>query len=601
MSFVGELKRRNVIRVAILYFISSWLLLQLTDVLSSILPVPDWIGSFVFMMLLICLAPALIFSWVYEMTPEGLKRESDIDRATSITPNTGKKINGVIIVLLVLAIVGMVVDRLLPEQGPQAELVAVQVEVGIPRNSIAVLPFADLSAEGNQQFFTDGLSEELLNLLVRIDGLKVASRTSSFAYRGSSLGIPEISNELGVAHILEGSVRKSGDRIRITAQLIEAGTDRHLWSNNFDRELDDIFAIQDEIGNAIVNALKDELGILEEVVVEVKVATSNVGAYELYLEARELFIKRERIDDSIRLFKEAIALDPEFARAWEGLAAAEAVADDWLAGDGIEHSPLAQEAASRALELDPELSMPYAVLSDIGAADGKNYLEAHDYLDLAIEKDPRNATAWLWRGISMNELGFFEEGKRSFEQCLAADPGYLNCKHHKAASFLYSGDERRALETYEPTLGRSFHSMSEVFVPVYAANGERKVALLLAEIKFGSTSAPVADWVNAVERPDEDHSAGLERWRLWEKTNNENLAMDDAPISYLAFGAYEEFASARWPALYLWHPHASGFRSSAVFKEFVRQESMLTYWQERGFPGFCRAVGDDDIECDDPR
>ena len=143
--------------------------------------------------------------------------------------------------------------------------------------------------------------------------------------------------------------------------------------------------------------------------------------------------------------------------------------------------------------------------------------------------------------------------------------------------------------------------MSEVFVPVYAATGERKGALLLAEIKFGSTSAPVADWVNAVERPDEDHSAGLERWRLWEKTNNENLAMDDAPISYLAFGAYEEFGSARWPALYLWHPHASGFRSSAVFKKFVRQESMLTYWQERGFPDFCRAVGADDFECDDPR
>ena len=602
MSFIGELKRRNVIRVAILYFVSSWLLLQLTDVLQSILPVPEWTGSFVFMMLLIALAPALIFSWVYEMTPEGLKREKDVDRTTSITPDTGKKINTVIAVLLVLAIGGMLADRLIPERTAGVVDVGhlVEAPATVEKASIAVLPFADLSEEGDQQFFTDGLSEELLNLLVRIDGLKVASRTSSFAYRGSGLGIPEISNALGVAHVLEGSVRKSGDRIRITAQLIEAGTDRHLWSDNFDRELDDIFAIQDEIGNAIVNALKDELGILEEVSVRVKAATSNVDAYELYLEARELFIKRERIDDGIRLFKEAIDLDPEFARAWEGLAAAESVADDWVLGDGIEHLPLAFEAANTALSLDPELSMPYAVLSNTGTRGGDDYVRANDYLDLAIEKDPKNATALLWRGINMNDLGLFDEAMAYFEECLVVDPGYLNCKHHLAASFLYSGNEQRALEIYEPTLDRSFHSMSEAFVPVYAVNGERKLALLLAEIKFESSSAPVDEWINALEQPEKDHSAGLAKWQHWEDIANPPVRMSNIAIPYLAFESYEEFATSPWPALYLWHPNASGFRKSGGFKRFVRKESILAYWQERGFPDFCRPTGDDDFDCDDP-
>ena len=262
MSLIQELKRRNVIRVAVLYLIAAWLLLQLTDVLSSLLSVPESAGSIVVMLLVLGFFPVLIFSWVYEMTPEGLKREVDIDRSQSVTPDTGKKINTLIVVLLVLAIAGLVADRLIPESSVDTDVAAVEpVEASLPVDlksddrSIAVLPFADLSQDQDQQYFTDGLSEELLNLLVRVYDLSVASRTSSFAYRGSTLGIPEIARALNVGHVLEGSVRKDGDRIRITAQLIEAGTDRHLWSENFDRELNDIFAIQDEIANAIVSAL----------------------------------------------------------------------------------------------------------------------------------------------------------------------------------------------------------------------------------------------------------------------------------------------------------------------------------------------------------
>jgi len=265
MSLIQELKRRNVIRVGVLYLVAAWLLLQLTDVLSSLLSVPESAGSIVVMLLVLGFFPVVIFAWVYEMTPEGLRREVDIDRSQSVTPDTGKKINTLTTVLLVLAIGGLIADRLIPEPIVDTEVAAVEPvdassDNGSNDRSIAVLPFADLSQGQDQQYFTDGLSEELLNLLVRVDELRVASRTSSFAFRGSTLGIPEISKALNVGHILEGSVRKDGDRIRITAQLIEAGTDTHLWSQNFDREFVDIFAIQDEIANAIVNALTGELG-----------------------------------------------------------------------------------------------------------------------------------------------------------------------------------------------------------------------------------------------------------------------------------------------------------------------------------------------------
>ncbi|MCH7822574.1 MAG: hypothetical protein IIA07_11195 [Proteobacteria bacterium] len=599
MSLFQELKRRNVIRVALLYLIASWLLLQLADVLSSILPVPDWTGSFVFMMLLICLAPVLIFSWIYEMTPEGLKREKDIDRSTSITSNTGKKINGAIIVLLILAIGSLIADRLMPEAAaPVTANVTAEPVHKIAGNTIAVLPFTDLSAEGDQQFFTDGLSDELLNLLVRVDGLKVTSRTSSFAFRGSSLGIPEISKTLGVAHVLEGSVRKSGNRIRITAQLIEADTDKHLWSENFDRELDDIFAIQDEIGNAIVNALKGAMGIAEPVAIKVVAATDNVDAYALYLQARELFIKRQNLPESIRLFHQAIALDPDFARAWEGLAAVEIVADDWVFGDGVSHAPLALEAANNALALDSDLSMPFAVIGSHAGNWESNPIEAMRNYDIALQKDPKNTTAMLWRGIELNFLGYFDDAIRSFEHCLEVDPGYLNCKHHMSVAYLNKGMQARALEIFEPTLEQNFHSASEAFVSYYARNGQRNLALLIADVQFDLAAAPVVEWIRALEEPDADHSAGLARLRHWESQTDSGISLSDLSIVLLAFGAYEEFAASRISGFYTWLPDARDFRATPLFKKMFRENGVLAYWQDRGFPDFCRPLGDDDFECD---
>jgi TolB-like protein len=601
MSLFAELKRRNVIRVGILYLVSSWVLLQFTDVLSSLLTVPEWAGSLVILMLLLGFFPALIFAWVYEMTPEGLKRESQVDRSQSITGGTGHKINTVIVVLLVLAIAGLIADRLIPETADPGTVAAESstVQEPAPELSIAVLPFADLSEDQDQKYFTDGLSEELLNLLVRVDGLHVASRTSSFAFRNSSLGIPAISRELNVGHILEGSVRKDGARIRITAQLIEAGSDRHLWSENFDRDLVDIFAIQDEIANAIVQALTGEMGMDESKRVSVEVATDNLDAYEMYLKARELFVNRVKLGESARLFRRAIELDPKFARAWEGLAATEIVSDDWIYDDGINHEPLAKEAALRALELNPDLSMARAVLGLHAMTNDADYLAGLGYLDEAVKRDSKNTTAWLWRALSFKHLGFLDSAISDFESCLAIDPMYQNCRQHMATVYLMQGDTDRAVELLELTLEYGFHSITENFVSYLVRDKRRYLAMLIADIKTDLDAAPVVEWIRAIENPYADNSAGLARLEDWASDSATGRKLADIPDIYVSFRAYDELeqggVKSRW---ILWHPDAAEFRGTPQFKRLVRAIGVVDYWFERGFPPQCRPLGDKDFECD---
>ena len=271
MSFLSELKRRNVIRVALAYLVASWLLLQVTDVLIGMLALPDWIGKFIFLIIVIGIVPTLIFSWAYEMTPEGLRPEAEVDHDQSITLHTAKKLDRITIILLLVVASIIVIDRLIPESAAPSDAVTVESPNNIPtatespatpapvqqpitvpddgRQSIAVLPFINMSDDQQNEYFSDGISEELLNSLVRIKSLRVPSRTSSFVFKNSDKNLLEIGRALNVQHILEGSVRKAGKQIRVTAQLIEVATDTHLWSETFTRsfDLDDIFVVQDEI------------------------------------------------------------------------------------------------------------------------------------------------------------------------------------------------------------------------------------------------------------------------------------------------------------------------------------------------------------------
>ncbi|MCJ7592244.1 MAG: hypothetical protein MUO51_12905 [Woeseiaceae bacterium] len=607
MSLFEELKRRNVIRVAVLYLVSSWVLLQLTDVLSSLLNVPESAGSIVVLLLILGFVPVVIFAWVYEMTPEGVKRQEEIDRSQSITAHTGKRINTLIIVLLVVAIAVVALDRMLPRSAPVATPVMTEASSEpkastIPAKSIAVLPFADLSPAGDQEYFSDGIAEEILNVLVRIEDLKVASRTTSWGFKGQeALGVPNMAEKMNVRHVLEGSVRKSGDRVRITAQLIDAATDQHLWSETYDRTLtaESLFQVQDDIAKAIV----EELGIIMEtdvVTARHTADTKNIDAYELYLEASQLFAERRSLLRAIDLFEQAVAADPGFARAWAGLAAIYNVAPGWGIVDR-DYSTLAREAATRAIELSPELSLPYAVLAlDLIQHNPVDYEQSLTLFDEALARNPKNATAYLWRTTVYLDLGYFDRAEQGAQQCLDIDPAYEICRSFLALSVLFAGDTERALEIHETALRHGFFGNAGPFLRLYIATGEERTALIAlaannagkginnaTAYEYRAMTDPAFDYLAEKTLIEQAYIRAGEAKPVFGPANNDYL---------FNYRQYDQLHGSELP--YWWFPYPQEFRNSPHRKRLMRLTGMPEYWRKHGFPPQCRPQGADDFECD---
>ncbi|MDH5584872.1 MAG: hypothetical protein OEY82_13480 [Gammaproteobacteria bacterium] len=607
MSLFEELKRRNVIRVAVLYLVSSWVLLQLTDVLSSLLNVPESVGSIVVLLLILGFIPVVIFAWVYEMTPEGVKKQAEIDRSQSITAETGKRINTLIIVLLVVAIAVVVLDRMLPASAPVAAPVATAASSAtetprVPAKSIAVLPFADLSPGGDQEYFSDGIAEEILNVLVRIEDLKVASRTTSWGFKGQeALGVPNIAGKMNVRHVLEGSVRKSGDKVRITAQLIDAATDQHLWSETYDRTLtaESLFQIQDDIAKAIV----EQLGIIMEadvVTARHTADTKDIDAYELYLEASQLFTERRSLLRAIDLFERAVAADPGFARAWAGLAAIYNVAPGW-GFTGRDYPALSREAAETAIRLSPELSLPYAVLAmSLNSDYPVDYERALALFDEALTRDPKNTTAYLWRTIMYLDLGYFDLAEQGALKCLEIDAAYEICRSFLALAVLFAGDTERALEIHETVLRHGFFGNSDPFLYLYIATGEERTALIAiaaANAASGINNATAYEY-RAMSDPAFDFEAEktLIEQAYVPPGETEPVISLTYPDYLLRYRRYDEMQSSEMA--YWWYPHPQEFRNSPHRKRLMRLTGMPEYWRKHGFPPQCRPVGADDFECD---
>jgi TolB-like protein len=321
VSFLTELKRRNVIRMAGLYLVGAWLIVQVADTLLPVFEAPEWVMKVLVGLLALGFVPTLIFSWVFELTPQGLKREQEVDRSQSITNATARRLDIAVIVLLL--IVGALMLRgpsTAPESvAPRSASTATEgapTEAQISDKSIAVLPFADFSPGGDQGWFADGLAEEILNSLARTPDLLVSARTSSFKYKASELAIPQIAAELGVAHVLEGSVRSAAGRVRVTAQLIRAADGFHLWSQTYDRESADVIAIQEELATAIAQAMQTSMDP-EALADMASVGTRSVEAYQAYLQGLALRsdLTRESAERANAYFERARALDPAFAAA----------------------------------------------------------------------------------------------------------------------------------------------------------------------------------------------------------------------------------------------------------------------------------------------
>ena len=319
MSFIEELRRRNVFRVAVAYLVSAWVALQLADIVLESIEAPNWVIQAFMLAIGLGFVPALVFAWAFELTPEGIKKEKDVDRNKSITQETGQRMNRGIIVALTIAVALLLFDRFVPMGSPKPEEGATQevAAATTPAKSIAVLPFVNMSSDTEQEYFSDGISEEILNSLARVKELKVAGRTSSFAFKGQNQDLRQIGETLGVEHILEGSVRKSGAKVRITAQLIQVEDGFHLWSDTYDRELTDVFAIQDEIATAILGQLKAHLlddGTQEEVAA----IRTDSEAFDLYLLARQRMYERMQkpLESASDLLDRVIEIDPNYAPWW---------------------------------------------------------------------------------------------------------------------------------------------------------------------------------------------------------------------------------------------------------------------------------------------
>jgi TolB-like protein len=623
MSLFAELRRRNVIRMAGLYLVGAWLIVQVASTVFPAFGLPGWALRGVIVLLAIGLVPALVFSWLYELTPEGFRRDAEVDPARSIAPQTAQRMDRLIFagVLALIAVVAL--DRWLPRADPPAAAVppvvatdtaanersatdAATAPAAVDPNSIAVLPFVNMSAEADNEYFSDGISEELLNALVKVEGLSVASRTSSFAYKGREMGAAAIAGELKVAHILEGGVRKSGNRVRITAQLINAGSDRTLWSETFDRELTDIFAIQDEIAKAIVAALRDTLGEQASAAgVGVRADTANLQAYDLYLKARELFIARSDLRESLRLFEQVVEIDPQFARGWEGLAAVAAVMPSWRQTDR-DYTALTQRAAERALALDPSLSMPWAALSFAARATlPVDYARVLERSTRAIDADPRNATAYLWRSIAWTHLGFFDRALADQEQCLRIDPAYQNCIRWNGLTYLFMGDNRRALARFQAGVEAGFSfNRAESFVAALLREGQPLAAqMLLRELGVGADLRRAI--VEVAARPGTPHPDAeklVERY-LADGLGRQATQFAGSGQVYIWLGAYDGVARAKDLDGYfavMWDPNAPGLRNSAGFKGVLERLGVVAYWREHGFPPLCRPLSGDDFECDSP-
>lgn len=625
MHFLKELQRRNVIRVAIGYIVSSWLLIQGADLVLDIIGSPDWVLRTIALVFALGFPVVVFFSWVYEVTPEGIKRESEIDRTQSTTYVTGRKLDRAIFVVLLIALAYLAYDKfVLDPKWDDARVVGVtQTTAGqepaeidgdrretIDPASIAVLPFADLSPARDQGYFSDGIAEEILNVLVRVDGLSVASRTSAFGFKGqASLGIPAIAEALKVRNVLEGSVRKSGDTVRITAQLVDASTDKHLWSQTYDRVLsaENLFAIQDEIARAIVSELSKSLQIETTPADKpmVSVATQNLDAYQLYLRARDAYRQRnqENIPGIVEMLETAIELDPDYAQAWAGLAAVSVIAPSWGV-TGRDFEQLAEEAAQRAIELDDSLALPYAVLGSMSSNSvPAEYARAFDYYDLALERDPNAVNALLWRGIDRLNVGFFEAATTDLEHCVQIDPFYENCRRFLALTHLFAGDTETALRLFERGVARGATSQSSMFVLAYIGEGDLRAGLLLLaleDLAFGEIPVDVDVLFRALTDPSFDFDREWQKFLIeYEgKTGSQFEETGSLPsFTALILRKYDALEPDPFSPLW-WHPYAPDFLASPYRKQLIRETGVYDYWREAGFPPQCRPLGQDDFECD---
>ena len=500
MAFLAEIKRRRVGRVAIAYGAVAWAVTESASVVLPALGVPEWAMTFIVVFLLAGFPIAMVLAWVFDISSEGIQRTEPLPDAVQ-PPQLQFRTRAAFGVAVILSMAGL--GYLLYERGFS------RAEAAGKHGSIAVLPFTNLSGDASKDYFSDGMSEELLNLLARVPGLKVAARTSAFAYKGRNVDIREVGKELGVETVLEGSVRQSGDQVRITAQLIDTESGFHLWSETYDRRLQDIFAVQDEIAQAIVEKLKIELAPKEQQLAQRdKAPTQDVEAYELYLQGRAIWKRRgeENLKRAIELYQEALARDPGFARAHAALASAYVVLPGYTSEDRDEETFLrmAEQSARQALALDPNIGEAHAVLAQINSDNG-NLLDAESGFFFAISLEPNEPTPHHWYSILLSKVGRLDAALEQARRAYDLDPTAPVLASNLANTYLLLGDDEQALRysrlANELGIGDGAEGV-EAMVAMRRGQWEEAKKLLLAQPKLPPELRPqVSQFVDAIADP----------------------------------------------------------------------------------------------------
>jgi TolB-like protein len=613
-NFFSELKRRNVYKVAVAYAVIAWLLIQAASILFPTFEAPAWVMKVFVVLLAAGFVVALVLAWAFEMTPQGMKRTENVGPDEVIPQWSGRKFAALIIVIAIGAAALLAFQLLRPKATPISSPAATSV----PAKSIAILPFVNMSSDRENEYFVDGLTEEILNRLAQISALRVPGRTSSFAFKGKNTDLRQIGTELGVAHVLEGSVRKSGDRLRITAQLVRTADGFHLWSQTFDRKFDDIFAIQEEIARAIADALSTPLGFGDAVTPQRQ--TRDMEAYEKFLEARALIPQRsaDKLRRAIDLLTIVVERDSGFANGWAALAQARALAHYYALATLPESLKGAEEAARKALAIDDTLAAAHSALADV-LRDRFEWSAAETEYQRALKLSPGEAETHNQYAQMLLRVGHLDAALEHALRACELDPLAWVPPSVAAIIHLSRGDFAKSREFLdrsekltEPR--RSFQIRIELLYALCRQDRD------LARRALAQAPPPQTEWAHPpslkfLQAADQAlaafNSSPASQLDLVKVIRELHASGDfDTGLPFSAVAVFVGQKEAALDALFLevettrndigamiWTPIYQSLRSEPRVLNLFRTMKLPDYWRAAGWSEFCQPKGDNDFEC----
>ncbi len=622
MNFLAELRRRNVIRMAGLYLVGAWLVVQVAATLLPVFEAPAWVMKSLVALLAIGFVAALVFAWVFELTPEGLKRDAEVPLDQSVSPQTAQRLNRAIIIVLTLALGYFAFDKFVIAPRREAASVAAATQAAAAKSaapaptdeqSIAVLPFDDLSPTQDQAYFSDGIAEELMNALAQIKGLKVAGRASSSYYKERKLPLGEIGTALGVATVLEGAVRKQGERVRITARLTRVQDSLQLWSDSYDGDLQDVFALQERIARSIAERMRLLLSDRQNTQL-VDAGTTNPEAYQLYLQATSIFNRRDRTRfvDAIAVLKRAVELDPTYARAFARLASMHVVLASYTDADPRRAHEDIMRYSEQALALDPGLAEAWAARGSSLSKFLETQVQGRDAFEQAMLINPDDPTASFWSGLNLLTTGYRSMGTARIEHALALDPMLPNALRWRGMLYLQDGDIARAepllQRAYDLGLANTANALGDIaMLHGDFADSERLWVDGSRGLDYGMTREDLVAVHHGIFGDAAAKRAGVRAMRAVLDKMGSKQALPTAPLYLFRLDAPaegldalrkrdmgERIDSMNW----IWTRAGAPIRALPEFGDFLRDFHLPELWDKYGPPDLCRKGVDGNYACE---